>query len=200
MKRDFREAMALRRSRYGLSDKISLTDKQIEEIIDFAVLNVPSAFNSQSARVVLLLGDNHARLWSIVKETLRKMVPAEAFPKTENKIDTQFASGYGTILFFEDQSVVEGLQAQFPSYHDNFPLWSLQSSGMLQFTIWTMLEDAGLGASLQHYNPIIDAQVVAAWKIDPKWKLWSQMPFGAPTDTPVEKTFLPLEERVKVFK
>ena len=64
-------------------------------------------------------------------------------------------------MYFEDQVVVEGLQEQFALYKDNFPIWSLQSSGMLQFTIWTSLEAEGLGASLQHYNPLIDEQVKA---------------------------------------
>ena len=44
-----------------------------------------------------------------------------AFAKTEEKIDNSFACGYGTVLFFEDQTVVKGLQEAFPSYQENFP-------------------------------------------------------------------------------
>jgi len=65
-------------------------------------------------RVVLLLGENHKKIWEITKETLRKIVPAEAFKSTEDKIDGSFAAGYGTVLYFEDQSVVKGLQGCFP--------------------------------------------------------------------------------------
>ena len=38
------------------------------------------------------------------------------------------------------------------------------------------MEDAGLGVSLQHYNPLIDETVYAEWKLDPKWELVAQMP------------------------
>lgn len=200
MKKDFKEAVKNRRSIYHLDDKISVSDKQIQDIIDFAVLHVPSAFNSQSTRVVLLLGKEHKKLWNIVKSTLEKIVPEESFGATEAKINTSFASGYGTVLFFEDMSIVEGLQKAFPSYSENFPGWSLQTSAMHQFAIWSMLEDAGLGASLQHYNPIIDKEVSKTWNLDSKWKLISQMPFGNPLQAAGEKDFIPLENRVKIFK
>ena len=96
--------------------------------------------------------------------------------------------------------VVENLQKAFPSYKDNFPIWSQQTSAMHQFAIWTMLEDAGLGASLQHYNPLIDERIREEWNINPNWKLIAQMPFGTPTKEPGEKDFKPLSERVLVFK
>ena len=110
MERKFKEALAHRRSYYALSNKSLISDEEIENIVKFAVKNIPSAFNSQSTRMVLLLGEQHVKLWNIVKDTLRKIVPAEAFKTTENKIDKSFASGYGTVLFFEERKVVEGLQ------------------------------------------------------------------------------------------
>lgn len=161
---------------------------------------MPSAFNSQSTRIVLLLGDNHLKLWTIVKDQLRKIVPENAFPATEGKINGCFAAGYGTILFFEDESVIENLQQQFPLYSDNFPKWSQHTSAMHQFAIWNMLEDADLGASLQHYNPLIDEEVAKTWNIAPNWKLVAQMPFGSPIQEPGDKEFSPLEQRLLVFK
>lgn len=163
-------------------------------------MNVPSAFNSQTTRIVLLLGANHKKVWEITKDELRKIVPVDAFKATEEKINGAFEAGYGTILFFEDQAVVEGLQKQFPLYADNFPVWSQQTSAMHQLAIWTMLEDAGLGASLQHYNPLIDKGVAKEWNINPNWKLIAEMPFGTPVKEPGEKQFAPLEERILVFK
>ena len=200
MIQNLKDAIKHRRSYYSISNISPVSDNEIKEIVDFAVTNVPSAFNSQTTRVVLLLGDNHAKLWNIVKETLRKIVDPAAFTTTESKIDNCFACGYGTILFFEDQSIVENLQQTFPAYSENFPIWSQHTSGMHQFTIWTMLEAAGLGATLQHYNPLIDAEVAKTWDISPTWKLIAQMPFGTPTQEPAPKEFMPLEERIKIFK
>jgi predicted oxidoreductase (fatty acid repression mutant protein) len=111
-----------------------------------------------------------------------------------------FRGGYGTVLFFEDMSVIEKMQASFPSYQDNFPIWSQQSSGMLQYVIWTALEAEGLGCSLQHYNPLIDEKVKETWGVAESWKLVAQMPFGKPTAPAGDKQFQPLDERVKVAK
>lgn len=196
--KDLKQLMENRRSYYGIEKKSPVSDQEIKEIIQHAVKYVPSSFNAQSARVVLLLGDNHDKLWKITRETLRKIVPAEAFSSTDEKING-FKNGYGTILFFEDQAVIEGLQAQFPLYKDTFPVWSLQSSGMLQYTIWISIEGTGLGASLQHYNPLIDDEVKETWKLPKEWKLLAQMPFGTPTSEPGPKEFAPIDERFKAF-
>ena len=200
MEKSFMEALKHRRTYYAITNQSPISNKQIEELVNFAVTHVPSAFNSQSTRVVLLLGENHRKLWQIVKDTLRKIVPAEAFKATEAKIDGSFACGYGTVLFFEDQTVVKGLQDMFSAYKDNFPVWSSQTSAMHQLAIWTLLEDAGLGASLQHYNPLIDEEVRRTWNLPESWNLIAEMPFGLPVSEPGEKEYKPLADRVKVFE
>ncbi|QQZ09969.1 nitroreductase family protein [Heyndrickxia vini] len=197
-KNDFYAAIENRRSIYGISSEAVVSNERIQEVINHAVKHTPSSFNSQTARVVVLTGENHTKLWNITTETLRKIVPAENFGSTEDKMNA-FGSGYGTVLFFEDNSVVEGLQKQFPLYAENFPIWSLQSSGMLQHVIWTSLELEGFGASLQHYNPLIDDEVKKEWNIPSEWKLLAQMPFGKPTAPAGEKEFAPLEDRVKFY-
>jgi len=199
MTKNFLEAIAKRRSIYGIGKQIDVTQERIQEIVEQAILHTPSAFNSQSARVALLFGEQHDKLWSITMETLRKIVPAGAFSQTEQKINS-FAAGAGTVLYFEDMSVVEGLQKQFASYKDNFPIWSLQSNGMLELVIWAALEQEGLGASLQHYNPLIDDEVKSTWKLPVSWKLVAQMPFGAMTAEPNTKEFQPIKDRLSVFK
>lgn len=200
MERNFKEALRHRRSYYALTSASPVADQAIEEMVRFAVEHVPSAFNSQSTRTVLLLHQHHAALWEIVLQTLRQVAPAGDFARTEAKINNSFASGYGTILFFEDATIVEGLQKSFPLYADNFPVWSQHTSAMHQLAIWTMLEDAGFGASLQHYNPLIDQRVREQWQLPESWHLVAQMPFGVAAEQPAEKTFQPLDERMRVFK
>jgi len=199
MKKDFYTAVADRRSFYGISKETVTSDERIKEVIEHAVKHTPSAFNSQSARVILVLEKHHDKLWDITKEALRKIIPADQFSSTEDKINS-FRSGYGTVLFFEDNSIIESLQQQFALYKDNFPVWSQQSSGMHQYVIWTTLEIEGFGASLQHYNALIEEEVKKEWDIPSNWKLIAQMPFGKPTAQPDEKQFQPLEERIKIFK
>lgn len=199
MAKSFKEALKARRSFYQIDNKSTLSDKEIRDLLRFAVEYVPSAFNSQSTRVVLLTGNAHTRLWTIVKDTLRKLIPAEAFAQTERKIDGSFACGYGTVLYFEDMSVVRSLQENFPLYKENFPIWSEQTNAMHQLAIWTMLEEAGIGASLQHYNPLIDDEVRATWNLPQDWKLIAQMPFGIPVAQPGPKEVMSLDKRVFEF-
>ncbi|GIN40698.1 nitroreductase family protein [Heyndrickxia oleronia] len=196
--KDFYSAIENRRSYYGISSEAVVSNERIQEVINHAVKHTPSSFNSQSARVVVLTGENHTKLWNITTETLRKIVPAENFGSTQDKMNA-FGSGYGTVLFFEDNTVIESLQKQFPLYAENFPVWSQQSNGMLQHVIWTSLELEGFGASLQHYNPLIDDEVKKEWNIPSGWKLIAQMPFGKPTAPAGDKEFAPLEDRVKFY-
>jgi uncharacterized protein len=198
MSKDFYSVLKERRSYYGINKDVQVSDKRIKEIVEFTVKHTPSAFNSQTARLVVLTGKSHDELWNITTDTLRKVVGDRDFTGTQQKMDS-FKSGYGTVLFFEDEAGVKSLQKQFPSYADNFPIWSNQASGMHQLVIWAALESEGLGASLQHYNPLIDEEVKKEWNIPSNWKLIAQMPFGNPTLQPGEKEFQPIENRVKFY-
>jgi len=71
---------------------------------------------------------------------------------------------------------------------------------MLQLVIWTALAEAGVGASLQHYNPLIDKRVKEQWSLPESWQLVAQMPFGGIAGPPGEKEYLPVNERIYVFK
>lgn len=195
---DFLKIIMNRRSIYAISEEQVLSDEKLTELIETVVKHVPYAFNSQTGRVILLTGGSHKKLWNIVLDTLRGVTPEAKFKATEDKI-ASFSAGYGTILFFEEQSTIEHLQEQFPLYVDHFPSWSLQASGMLQFAMWNALEQEGMGASLQHYNPLIDASVAAAFEVPESWTLISQMPFGKSMGGAGEKTFLPIDSRVKIL-
>ncbi|NMO96527.1 nitroreductase family protein [Paenibacillus lemnae] len=201
MSKDFISALKNRRSYYGISKESVISDERIHEIVNEAVKYTPSAFNSQSARVVVLLGEQHDKLWNHTENILREVVGGseEQFKSTSEKM-AGFRAGYGTVLFFEDSTVIANLQEQFAAYAENFPVWSQQSNGMLQLVVWTALEAEGLGASLQHYNPLIDENVRIEWNLPENWKLVAQMPFGKPSAQPGDKEFKPLEERVKLFK
>lgn len=103
------------------------------------------------------------------------------------------------VLFFEDQVIVNRFQENIPLYADRFPTWSSQSNAMLQYAVWTALEAEGLGANLQHYNPLVDQRVAAEWKVPVDWKLSAQLVFGAKTGEAGPKEFAPLEEKYKSY-
>lgn len=195
----FLEILQQRRTIYDLGKAVSRTNKEIEQLIIDAVEASPSAFNSQSSRVVILFNKNSDFVWNVAKEELQKVVPAEAFKTTSEKLDS-FAKGIGTILFFENTDTINDLQEQFAAYADNFPIWSEQASGMAQLAVWSVLSENGIGASLQHYNPIIDEKVKSHFGISDSWKLRAQMPFGSVEKEAGEKAYLTRDVRFKTFE
>lgn len=198
MSNNFLETMRKRRTQYALGKRLPLSNSDVTTVIQEAVRLAPSSFNSQSSRVIILFGSQSDNLWEIVRETLRKIVPADSFASTDARIDG-FAAGAGTVLFYEDQDVVRELQEKYALYADKFPEFSEQSAGMAQFAVWSALADVGIGASLQHYNPLIDQEVSKVWDVPLSWTLRAQMPFGSNDKPFPEKTFIDDERRFKVF-
>ena len=191
---------ATRRTQYALGRKLPISEDAIDALVRQAIRLAPSSFNSQSSRAVILFGAASEKLWKVItKETLRPMVPAEAFASTDAKMDA-FAAGAGTVLFYEDQDVIKDLQQKYPLYADNFPTFSEHSAGMAQYAVWTALAEAGIGASLQHYAPLIDAEVARTWDVPASWKLRAQMPFGSNEAPFPEKTFIADDIRFKTVR
>ena len=200
MSRTFIEAISHRRSNYHLENISPVATTHILDTIDTILSVIPSPFNVQSARLVVLFNEQHIALWDIVEHELEQRIPKDIFAKTRQKLHKSFRSGFGTILIYEDEIALSRLRIDAADYAENVNHWSEQSSGMLQFALWTALEDMGFGASLQHYNPIIDKAVGERWLIDKSWRLIAQMPFGLPKDTPaphIQK--IPIHQRRLVF-
>lgn len=195
---NYYKSIKSRRTIYGIGNEKIVTAKKIIKKVDFCITYAPSVFNSQSARIVVLFNAQHERLWDIVEETLRKIIPEDDFLKTKEKIYT-FKKGYGSILFFEDTNEIESFKQNYPTYETYFENWSQQGNAMLQYSIWTALVSEGLGASLQHYNPLIDEDVKKEWSLPNSWQLISQMPFGNPTAPAEEKCTISVERRMQVF-
>ena len=197
----FASLAAKRRSVYPLGKDLPLGDGAVIDIIKEAIRQAPSAFNSQSSRALILLGQEHEKFWALTREQLRKRVPADKFQPTSDKIDS-FAAAAGSVLFFEDQDVVSDLQRKFPTYADNFPVWSEHSTGIAQYAVWLALAEKEIGANLQHYNPLVDEDVQAAWNIPASWKLCGQMNFGsiALTEPLPAKSFIDDNDRFIIAK
>jgi predicted oxidoreductase (fatty acid repression mutant protein) len=168
-------------------------------LIQDAVREAPSAFNSQSSRIVILLGDEHDKYWSdIVTPDLEKVLDAESFERQKGRI-AGFQAGYGTVVFFEDDAVIQGFQEKIPAYASMFPTWSGHGSGMAQIYVWSMIEAAGYGANLQHYGGITQSSLHQRYSLPPTWKAHSELVFGSVKAPAGEKTYVDDAERFKVF-
>lgn len=164
------DALRLRRSIYQIGKDMPVGDEEVERLVREAVELVPDAFDMKSQRVVLAFGAKNDALWDAIYDAFGGKVARE-------KIDG-FAAGAGTVLYFLDESVVRALQEKYPRYAENFPVWAQQSNGMLQICVWAGLREIGVGANIQHYNPVIDDAVRALFDLPDTWQLVAQMPFG----------------------
>ncbi len=187
-----------RRTIYNLGNELPVAPQAIVNMAERILLHTPSAFNSQSSRLVVLFGEQHQQLWDITELKLREEVGDGDFSSSKKKMDG-FRAAVGTVLFYEDKKVVEAMQDKFELYADRFPIWAQQTSAMHQYALWTELRTVELGASLQHYNPLIDVDIAKAFSIPDSWELVAQMPFGNILEPAGKKTYQPLNERMKVL-
>jgi predicted oxidoreductase (fatty acid repression mutant protein) len=135
MSESFLAALEKRRTYYQLTAKSTIPDAKIEEIVKTAVKHVPSAFNIQTGRVVVVLGEANQKVWSIVKDGyLASLNNDEAMISLNTKKMQEYSAGYGTILIFEDQAILSSMNEKMPYFKasNSFEIWSENSTGMLQ--------------------------------------------------------------------
>ena len=135
----------------------------------------------------------------MVWDNLKEIAPEDKIESAQKRLEG-FAAAYGTILYFEDVNELARLKKEYPLYAHNMHDWTMQANGILQYMIWQTLSENGEGASLQHYNELVDQQVNSWLNLPNHWKIVAQMPWGSIEKEPAEKTCLPLEPRVKIFK
>lgn len=171
METNFIDLAKKRRSIYALGRNVKLSTDELTDLIKTNMKQAPTPFNNQTTRAVILFGESHEKLWDIVINRLKQEVPDEAaFARTAAKINN-FKAAFGTILFYTETKTVKEFEDNFPLYADNFQDWSEQAQGNAQYSVWTSLAENGLGANLQHYNPLIDDEVRAAFNIPASWRL-----------------------------
>lgn len=191
MVQTYLDAVRFRRSNYDLTPEIPMSDEDLSALLKEVAEKSPSAFNMQNPRLVLLLGENHKKLWELVRETLRPIVnDDEKFKSTEAKIDG-FSNGYGTILYFTNEESLKKTQEAVPAFASTFPKYVDHANGAILYAVWTALASVGIGASIQHYNPLIDEDVRKMFDIPEHWTLVGQMPFGVPASQPEERPTVP---------
>lgn len=204
----FLSAISVRRTTYALAKTPAvLAPEQIHTILSKILRESPSAFNSKSPRLVVLLGAEHDDYWSrIVPNALSPAIKSqggdeEALKGALGRLEG-FGAAYGTVLFFESQNIVKGQQEKYPPYADSFPVWSDHASAMVQFNAWVALTNAGYGASLQHYGNLCEAEIRKKYDLPADWKIRAELVFGAKVAEPEAKEYdeeKENQERLKMF-
>ena len=92
----FFAAVESRRTIYPLKNESPISDERIKEIVATAVKHCPSAFNSQTGRVVVVLKKEHVKLWDAIKEVYKAMLPEDKYNGAKERFD-MFQAAYGTV-------------------------------------------------------------------------------------------------------
>lgn len=107
-----------RRSYYPLSKDLAIAPEKIQEIVKALLQEVPSSFNSQSNRVVVLFGAEHEKLWDITTEILKPIVPAEQWEGTAGKM-AMFKGAAGSVRLFFSSPGIPQLPRPFAHQYGN---------------------------------------------------------------------------------
>ena len=205
---NYLDAVKHRRSVYGVTDKVAVSNDRIVEIANAVIQTCPSAWNMQSTRMLITLGQEHKHFWDTVITSAKPFVlenqGEEAWERNEGRFKS-FQAAYGTVCIscntrerflsdvapkvdcaqqisiFEDHDSIEELSKKFAKV----PLSVLEgyaehSNAMHQITLWTALELEGLGASLQHSQnvPGVEEGIKSAFKIPDSWAIKAEIVFG----------------------
>lgn len=145
--KNFLDATESRRTYYQLTNESTISDARIKELVAHTIKHVPSAFNSQTTRMVVVLKEKHEELWDAIMEVYKVQLPADKFEHAKGRM-VGFRKAYGTVsggespahpfplccrmsqmlmclsaqvLFYEDSSNVREFQEKYKTYEDKFP-------------------------------------------------------------------------------
>ena len=128
------DAMQERRTIYALSpSNPPASIDRVKEIITHVIKHTPSPYNYQSARAIILSGEQHTKYWQAVYDGVSPAVPKELWDgMLEGFIRAFRDTATGTVMWFEDEESVNQLKKDHAAAGAFAASWSDQSSGMHQ--------------------------------------------------------------------
>lgn len=94
--KSFLNAVETRRTYYQMTNESTISDARIKELITHTLKHVPSAFNSQTTRMVVVLKEKHEELWDAIMEVYKVQLPADKFEYAKGRM-VGFRKAYGTV-------------------------------------------------------------------------------------------------------
>ncbi len=196
---EFKNVIKNRRSIYALGTNSEYSIEEIVATIRETQKDVPSAFNSQTSRLVVLTGEANTKLWNLILD-VQKEVLDQATWDFMSPIMEGAKNGIGTVLFFEDRDAV----AQMPTQGQRTEAYKQNNSANSQYATWLALAEMNLGGSLQHFNvgyeQGFDKGIREMFDLPESYELVAQMPFGSVEQGAGEKEYIDSEVQVQLIK
>jgi len=194
----FVELVEKRRSVYSLGTDSQYTKNEIENRIREVVKQVPTAFNSQTTRVVVLFDEASNKFWDHIYD-VQKDILEGGMKDWMSGVVNGAKNGIGTVLFFEDLDAVN----KMPTAGARTEAYKQNNNANAQYAVWLALTELGLGANLQHFNigyeQGFDKATREMFNLPETYEMIAQMPFGSIEQEIGEKELIDSAVQVKVF-
>lgn len=194
----FVDLLKKRRSIYALGTNSKHSKKEIENRIREVVKHVPTAFNSQTTRVVVLFDEANNKFWDHIYDVQKGVLEGEMWDMMSGII-TGAKNGIGTVLFFEDLDAVK----KMPTQGTRTEAYKQNNNANAEYAVWLALAEMDLGASLQHFNvgyeQGFDKGTKEMFNLPETYEMIAQMPFGSIEQEAGEKDHIDADVQVKVF-
>jgi hypothetical protein len=195
---NFVDLIKKRRTIYALGTDSQYSKEDIENRIREVVQQVPSAFNSQTTRVVVLFDEANVKFWDHIYDVQKDVLEGEMWDMMSGVMNGA-KEAIGTVLFFEDKEAVE----QMPTQGARTEAYKQNNNANAQYAVWLALAEMDLGASLQHFNvgyeQGFDKGTKEMFDLPESYEMLAQMPFGSIEQEAGEKEHIDTNEQVKVF-
>lgn len=171
---------------------VEIADETIERILEIARWT-PSSYNSQPWHIVVVR-ERLTELWDTIEAAGRQARAGRPVEHFINRLNGY--RGAGAVFFiFLDRAVVEE-QVRSTSYASAQRVegWALEAVGMLQYALWLAVVDAGLAASLHHFDSEEEAICRFLEIPYPRYRLMGTMPVGLPAHEVAPPGRRPLDE------
>jgi len=195
----FLDLLEKRRSIYTIGTNSDYTKEEITERIRDVMKQVPTAFNSQTTRVVVLFDEAKDKFWDHIYDVQKDVLEGDVWEMMSGTI-TGSKNGIGTVLFFEDIDAVK----QMPAQGIRGEAYKQNNNANAQYAVWLALTEMDLGATLQHFNvgyeQGFDRGTKEMFDLPDSYEMLAQMPFGSIEQEAGEKDHIDPDEQVKVFE
>lgn len=194
----FVDLIEKRRTIYALGKNTEHTQEEVTARIREVVKQAPTAFNSQTTRVVVLFDEANEKFWDHIYDVQKDVLEGGMWDMMSG-VMVGAKDAMGTVLFFEDQDAVDEMPAQGvrgEAYKQN-------NNANSQYGVWLALAEMDLGASLQHFNvgyeQGFDKGTKEMFNLPESYEMLAQMPFGSVEQAAGEKEHIDTNVQVQVF-
>lgn len=194
------ELLKSRYSCYDIGKNSDIKVKDLASLLAVIAPTFPSAYNSQTSRIIVLDEEKNTSLWDLIDKGAALENP-ELYEKVMSERIGKAKEGLGTILFFEDRDSVED---KMPTTPERQNAYKEQNSAMATVIVWLILTELELGASLQHfnigYNEGKDESIRQLLNLPDSYELMALMPFGSIEGTKAAKPSLAGNDLVQYYE